>query len=126
MLPVSVDGMILLNTIYSSYHLSFLQGIILSVCFAIAFVLGLCGLFELISSGGLKEGGIALIGVSVVAALIFAATAIFCFNKKNAFVPEPISYSVYFEENIDYKTLYENYNIISTEGNIVNIELKEK
>lgn len=126
MLPVSVDGMIWLNTIYSSYQLSSLQSTILSVCLATAFVLGLCSLFELISSGGLKEGGIALIGVSVVAALIFAAMTIFCINKKNAFIPEPISYSVYFEENMDYKTLYENYNIISTEGNIVTIELKEK
>lgn len=125
MLPVSVDGMIWLNTIYSSYHLSFLQGIILSVCFTIAFVLGLYGLWG-IWCGGLKEESIALICVSVVTALIFAVMVIFCVNKKKAFVPEPISYSVYFEENIDYKTLYENYNIISTEGNIVTIELKEK
>lgn len=125
MLPVNVDGMIWLNTIYSSYHLSFLQTIALSVCFAIAFVLGLWGLGG-IWSGGLKKEGIALIGVSVVAALIFAAMTNFCVNKRNTFVPEPISYSVYFEENMDYKTLYENYNIISTEGNIVTIELKEK
>lgn len=126
MLPVNVDGMIWLNTIYSSYHLSFFQGIALSVCFAITFVFSLCGLGGIWSRGLKKEEGIAFIGISVVAALIFAAMINFCINKKNTFVPEPISYSVYFEENMDYKTLYKNYNIVSTEGNIVTIELKEK
>lgn len=125
MLPVSVDGMIWLNTTYSSYHLSFFLAIALSICIAAGFVFSLVGLTMVFTMAYEKKTGWIFITLGVIGAVLFIVLSNVAIEKKNAFVPEPISYSVYFEENMDYKTLYENYNIISTDGNIVIIELKE-
>lgn len=125
MLPVNVDGMIWLNTIYSTFHVPFWMGIILSILFAVALMLGIASLASIFAGFQDKTETLMLIGISVVSAIFFACLVKVIVDKRDAFVPEPISYSVYFEENMDYKTLYENYNIISTEGNIVTIELKE-
>lgn len=119
--PVSVDGMIWLNTNYSSYGLSFLFCLALSVCF----VFGIIGLFTVFTIECGKKMGWIFTTLGIIGAIFFVGLSNNAIEKKNAFVPEPISYAVYFEENMDYKTLYENYNIISTEGNIVTIELKE-
>ena len=125
MLPVNVDGMIWLNTTYSIFQIPFWLGIILSIFFAVALMFGITGLASVFTGSQDKTGTFMLIGIGVVSAIFFTCLTKVIIDKKGAFVPEPISYSVYFEENMDYKTLYENYNIISTEGNIVTIELKE-
>ena len=45
-------------------------------------------------------------------------------NEEN-FIPEPISYIVYIEDNADYKTLVQNYTIESEQDNLTTIVLKE-
>lgn len=129
MLPVSVDGMIWLNTTYSSFYVSLSQFLALYLsflAFGITIVLGTVAFMDSYTFDDIKTQVFPLYAITLIAGIVMTISIKSIITNKNEFIPEPVSYSVYFEENMDYKTLYENYNIISTEGNIVTIELKEK
>ena len=129
MLPVNVDGMIWLNTTYSSFHISLSLFLLLYISVCIFFITIILGTFAFMDScdfDDIKTQVFPLYAIALIAGIVMTISIKSIITNNNEFIPEPVSYSVYFEENMDYKTLYENYNIISTKGNIVTIELKEK
>lgn len=129
MLPVNVDGLIWLNTIFTEYKapLSFvlLTAIFLSAGL-LCCLLGINIIFHVEDwqKDFKKTGWILIIIGTISSCAFYNMTRIDNKNKKD-FVGEPDSYLVYFTESMDYKALYENYEIVNTEGNIVTIKLKE-
>lgn len=125
MLPVSVDGVTWLATNYTTYDIP----IITCVLIYVLAVLGLCCIGVIIGFFwiGLKENTTMLyLGICFVCCAL-TLSAIAHNEKKNQedFIPEPISYVVYIEDNADYKTLIQNYTIESEQDNLTTIVLKE-
>lgn len=125
MLPVSVEGVTWLATNYTTYSTPTIVGFLM-------YVLGVLGVSSFILiiaflSADFKENVIMLyVGVCFVCCVL----AFFAFahnEKKNEenFIPKPISYIVYIEDNADYKTLIQNYTVESEQDNLTTIVLKE-
>lgn len=125
MLPVSVEGVTWLATNYTSYSTPTIVGFLM-------YVLGVLGVssFILIIAFlwvDFKENvTILYLGVCFVCCvLVFFAIAHDEKKNQEDFIPEPISYIVYIEDNADYKTLIQNYTIESEQDNLTTIVLKE-
>ena len=126
MLPVSVDGMIWLTTNYTTYNTPIIVGILVYTLLALVF----CCSIALITTFfrlGLKEKGLMLRFITGLVCCIILILAVVHTEKKSRenFIPEPISYVVYIEDNADYKTLIQNYTIESEQDNLTTIVLKE-
>ena len=125
MLPVNVDGVTWLATNYTTYDIP----IGICVLIYVLSILGICCIGVMIGFFwiGLKENVTMLyLGICLVCCVL-AFFAIAHNEKKNRedFIPEPISYVVYIEDNADYKTLIQNYTIKSEQDNLTTIVLKE-
>ena len=124
MLPVSVDGVTWLATNYTSYSTS----TIVSFLMYVLGVLGVSSFILIIAflSVDFKDVTMLYLGTYFVCCVL-AFFAIAHDEKKNEenFIPEPISYIVYIEDNADYKTLIQNYTIESEQDNLTTIVLKE-
>ena len=126
MLPVNIEGVTWLTTNYTTYN----TPIIIAALIYVLGVLGLCGCIALIATlfcFGLKEKDLMLYFSIIFIGCIISLLTISHGEKKNRddFVPEPISYVVYIEDNADYKTLIQNYTIKSEQDNLTTIILKE-
>lgn len=126
MLPVNIEGVTWLATNYTTYN----TPIVTVVLIYVLGVLGLCGGIALIATlfyFGLKEKWLMLYFIIMFVGCIISLLAINQGEKKNRedFIPEPISYVVYIEDNADYKTLIQNYTIESERDNLTTIVLKE-
>lgn len=124
MLPVSVDGMIWLTTNYTAYNTPIILGVISYVLLVLSFCVALIAAFFWFS---FKEKYLTLYLIAIVVCCMISFLAIYHGEKKNQedFIPEPISYVVYIEDNADYKTLIQNYTIESEQDNLTTIVLKE-
>lgn len=125
MLPVSVEGVTWLATNYTSYNTPTIVGFLM-------YVLGVLGVSSFILiiaflSVDFKENVIMLYGGICFVCCVLAFFALAHNEKKNEenFIPKPISYIVYIEDNADYKTLIQNYTIESEQDNLTTIVLKE-
>lgn len=125
MLPVSVDGVIWLTTNYTSYSIPTIVGFLMSVLG----VLGVSSFILIIAllSVDFKENVTMLYSCICFVCCVLAFFAIAHNEKKNQenFIPEPISYIVYIEDNADYKIFIQNYTIESEQDNLTTIVLKE-
>lgn len=123
MLPINVDGVVWLTTNTTEYYspLWFLLAIIVMGYATVIFI----ALGIRISIRENIKIAIPELGIGIC----FFCLAITLIKYNNAceakFIPEPESYVVYFTEDTDYKKLYENYNIIDEQDNLITIELKE-
>lgn len=124
MLPVSVEGVTWLATNYASYS----TPTIVSFLMYVLGVLGVSSFILIIAflSVDFKDVTMLYLGICFVCCVL-AFFAIAHDEKKNQenFIPEPISYIVYIEDNADYKTLIQNYTIESEQDNLTTIVLKE-
>ena len=126
MLPVNVEGITWLTTNYTAYNTPIIVGILVYLLLALVF----CCSIALITAFfwfGLKEKGLMLRFIAGLVYCIILILAVAHTEKKNRenFIPEPISYVVYIEDNADYKTLIQNYTIESEQDNLTTIVLKE-
>ena len=126
MLPVNVDGITWLTTNYTAYNTPIIVGILVYLLLALVF----CCSIALITAFfwfGLKEKGLMLRFITGLVCCIILILAVVHTEKKSRenFIPEPISYVVYIEDNADYKTLIQNYTIESEQDNLTTIVLKE-
>lgn len=126
MLPVNVEGITWLTTNYTTYNTPIIIGILVYVLLALVF----CCSIALITTFfwfGLKEKGLMLRFIAGLVYCIILILAVVHTEKKSRenFIPEPISYVVYIEDNADYKTLIQNYTIKSEQDNLTTIVLKE-
>ena len=124
MLPVSVEGVTWLATNYASYSTPTIVGFLM-------YVLGVLGVSSFILiiaflSIDFKDVTMLYLGICFICCVL-AFFAIAHDEKKNEenFIPEPISYIVYIEDNVDYKTFIQNYTIESEQDNLTTIVLKE-
>ena len=126
MLPVNIEGVIWLTTNYTTYSTPIIVGILVYLLLALVF----CCSIALITAFfwfGLKEKGLMLRFIAGLVYCIILILAVVHTEKKSRenFIPEPISYVVYIEDNADYKTLIQNYTIESEQDNLTTIVLKE-
>lgn len=126
MLPVNIGGVIWLTTNYTTYNTPIIVGILVYLLLALVF----CCSIALITAFfwfGLKEKGLMLRFIAGLVYCIILILAVVHTEKKSRenFIPEPISYVVYIEDNADYKTLIQNYTIESEQDNLTTIVLKE-
>lgn len=122
MLPVNVDGVVWLTTNMTEYCSSL--WFFLAICIGcVGAVLILSGLFTFIVDDMLLAGPQLIIGVCLFGLMMASIKYDNACEAK--FTPKPVSYTVYFTEDVDYKKLYENYNIIDEQDNLITIELKE-
>ena len=124
MLPVNVEGVTWLTTNYTTYNTPIIVGVIAYVLLTLSFCIGLIVAFFWF---GFKEKCLTLYLIMIFVGCIISSLAIYHGEKKNRenFIPEPISYVVYIEDNVDYKTLIQNYTIESIQDNLTTIVLKE-
>ena len=124
MLPVSVEGITWLTRNYTTYSTPIILGVISYVLLALSFCVALIAAFFWFS---FKEKYLTLYLIAIVVCCMISFLAIYQNKKKNRenFIPEPISYVVYIEDNADYKTLIQNYTIESEQDNLTTIVLKE-
>ena len=126
MLPVSVEGITWLTTNYTTYNTPIIVGILVYALLALVFC---CSIALIVAFFwfGLKEKGLILRFIAGLVYCIILILAVAHTEKKNRenFIPEPISYVVYIEDNADYKTLIQNYTIESEQDNLTTIVLKE-
>ena len=126
MLPVNIEGVIWLTTNYTTYNTPIIVCVLAYVLLALVF----CCSIALITAFfwfGLKEKGLMLRFIAGLVYCIILILAVVHTEKKSRenFIPEPISYVVYIEDNADYKTLIQNYTIESEQDNLTTIVLKE-
>ena len=126
MLPVNIEGVIWLTTNYTTYNTPIIVCVLAYVLLALVF----CCSIALITAFfwfGLKEKGLMLRFIAGLVSCIILILAVVHTEKKSRenFIPEPISYVVYIEDNADYKTLIQNYTIESEQDNLTTIVLKE-
>ena len=124
MLPVNVDGITWLTTNYTAYNTPIIVGVISYVLLALSFCVALIVAFFWFS---FKEKYLTLYLIAIFVCCMISFLAIYHGEKKSRenFIPEPISYVVYIEDNADYKTLIQNYTIESEQDNLTTIVLKE-
>ena len=126
MLPVSVEGITWLTTNYTAYNTPIIVGILVYLLLALVFYCSIA-LITAFFWFGLKEKGLMLRFIAGLVYCIILILAVVHTEKKSRenFIPEPISYVVYIEDNADYKTLIQNYTIESEQDNLTTIVLKE-
>ena len=124
MLPVNVNGMIWLTTNYATYNTPIIVSVIAYFLLVLSFWVALIATFYWFS---FKEKCLTLYLIAIFVCCMISFLAIYHGDKKNRenFIPEPISYVVYIEDNADYKTLIQNYTIESEQDNLTTIVLKE-
>ena len=124
MLPVNVEGVIWLTTNYTTYNTPIIVGVLEYALLALSFCVALIATFYWFS---FKEKCLTLYLIAIFVCCMISLLAIYHDNKKNRenFIPEPITYVVYIEDNADYKTLIQNYTIESEQDNLTTIVLKE-
>lgn len=124
MLPVNVEGITWLTTNYTAYNTPIILGVISYVLLALSCYIALIVAFFWFS---FKEKYLTLYLIAIVVCCMISFLAIYHGEKKNRenFIPEPISYVVYIEDNADYKTLIQNYTIESEQDNLTTIVLRE-
>lgn len=124
MLPVNVEGITWLTTNYTAYNTPIILGVISYVLLALSCCIALIAVFFWFS---FKEKYLMLYLIAIVVCCMISFLAIYHGEKKNQedFIPEPVSYIVYIEDNADYKTLTQNYTIESEQDNLTTIVLKE-
>lgn len=124
MLPVNVEGITWLTTNYTTYNTPTIVGVLAYALLALSFCVALIAAFYWFS---FKEKYLTLYLIAIVVCCIILFLTIYHGEKKNRenFIPEPISYVVYIEDNADYKTLIQNYTIESEQDNLTTIVLKE-
>ena len=124
MLPVNIDGVTWLTTNYTAYNTPIIVGVISYVLLALSFCIALIAALFWFS---FKEKYLTLYLIAIFVCCMISFLAIYHYEKKNRenFIPEPISYVVYIEDNADYKTLIQNYTIESEQDNLTTIVLKE-
>lgn len=124
MLPVNVEGITWLTTNYTTYNTPIIVGVIAYFLLVLSFCVALIVVFFWF---GLKDKILTLYFIMVFVGCMISFLAICHGEKKNRenFIPEPISYVVYIEDNADYKTLIQNYTIESEQDNLTTIVLKE-
>lgn len=124
MLPVNIEGVTWLTTNYTTYNTPIIVGVIAYVLLALSFCVALIVAFFWFS---FKEKCLTLYFIVISVCCIISFLLIYHGEKKNRedFIPEPISYIVYIEDNADYKTLIQNYTIESEQDNLTTIALKE-
>ena len=124
MLPVNVEGITWLTTNYTAYNTPIILGVISYVLLALSCCIALIVALFWFS---FKEQYSTLYLIAIVVYCMISFLAIYHGEKKNRanFIPEPISYVVYIEDNADYKTLIQNYIIESEQDNLTTIVLKE-
>ena len=124
MLPVNIEGVTWLTTNYTTYSTPIIVGVIAYVLLALSFCVALIAAFFWFS---FKEKYLTLYFIAIFVCCIISFLAVYHGEKKNRedFIPEPISYVVYIEDNVDYKTLIQNYTIESEQDNLTTIVLKE-
>ena len=127
MLPVNIDGVTWLATNQTTYTTPIIVGILVYALLALVFC---CSIALIVAFFwfGLKEKGLILRFIAGLVYCIILILAVAHTEKKNRenFIPEPISYVVYIEDNADYKTLIQNYTIEYEKDNLTTIDLKEK
>ena len=123
MLPVNVEGVTWLATNYTTYNTPIIVAILAYVLLVLSFCVALIAVFFWF---GLKDK-ISTLYFAIFVCCMILFLAIYYGEKKNRenFIPEPISYVVYIEDNADYKTLIQNYTIESEQDNLTTIVLKE-
>ena len=126
MLPVNIEGVIWLTTNYTTYNTPIIVGILVYLLLALVFYCSIA-LITAFFWFGLKEKGLMLRFIAGLVYCIILILAVVHTEKKSRenFIPEPISYVVYIEDNADYKTLIQNYTIESEQDNLTTIVLKE-
>lgn len=124
MLPVSVEGVTWLTTNYTTYNTPIIVSVIAYILLALSFCATLIAVFFWFS---FKEKCLPLYFIAIFVDCIISLLIFYYGEKKNRenFIPEPISYVVYIEDNVDYKTLIQNYTIESIQDNLTTIVLKE-
>lgn len=124
MLPVNVEGITWLTTNYTAYNTPIILGVISYVLLALSCCIALITALLWFS---FKEKYLTLYLIAIVVCCMISFLAICHGEKKNRenFIPEPISYVIYIEDNADYKTLIQNYTIESEQDNLTTIVLKE-
>ena len=124
MLPVNIEGVIWLTTNYTTYNIPIIVAILAYVLVVLSFCVALIAVFFWF---GLKDKISTLYLIAIFVCCMILFLAIYHGEKKNRenFIPEPISYVVYIEDNADYKTLIQNYTIESEQDNLTTIVLKE-
>jgi hypothetical protein len=124
MLPVNVEGITWLTTNYTAYNTPIILGVISYVLLTLSCCIALIVAFFWFS---FKEKYLTLYLIAIFVCCMISFLAIYHGEKKNRenFIPEPISYVVYIEDNADYKTLIQNYTIESEQDNLTTIVLKE-
>ena len=124
MLPVNVEGVTWLATNYTTYNTPIIVGVLEYALLALSFCVALIATFYWFS---FKEKCLTLYLIAIFVCCMISLLAIYHDDKKNRenFIPEPISYVVYIEDNADYKTLIQNYTIESEQDNLTTIVLKE-
>lgn len=124
MLPVNIEGVTWLTTNYTTYNTPIIVGVIAYVLLALSFCVALIAAFFWFS---FKEKYLTLYFIALFVCCIISFLAVCHNEKKNeeTFIPEPVSYIVYIEDNADYKTLIQNYTIESEQDNLTTIVLKE-
>lgn len=124
MLPVNVEGITWLTTNYTAYNTPIILGVISYVLLALSCCIALITALLWFS---FKEKYLTLYLIAIVVCCMISFLAIYHGEKKNRenFIPEPISYVIYIEDNADYKTLIQNYTIESEQDNLTTIVLKE-
>ena len=126
MLPVNIEGVIWLTTNYTTYNTPIIVGVLAYALLALVFC---CSIALIIAFFwfSCKEKCLTLYLIATVVCCIIPLLVIYHGEKKNRenFIPEPISYVVYIEDNADYKTLIQNYTIESEQDNLTTIVLKE-
>ena len=124
MLPVNVNGIIWLTTNYTTYNTPIIVGVISYVLLVLSFCVALIATFFWFS---FKEKCLTLYLIAIFVCCMILSLVIYHGEKEKRenFIPEPISYVVYIEDNADYKTLIQNYTIESEQDNLTTIVLKE-
>ena len=124
MLPVNIDGVTWLTTNYTTYNIPIIVAILVYILLVLSFCVALIAVFFWF---GLKDKISTLYLIAIFVCCMILFLAIYHGEKKNRenFIPEPISYVVYIEDNADYKTLIQNYTIESEQDNLTTIVLKE-
>ena len=124
MLPVNIEGVIWLTTNYTTYNTPIIVGVLAYVLLVLIFCVALIAVFF---GFGLKDKISTLYLIAIFVCCMILSLVIYHGEKKKRenFIPEPISYVVYIEDNADYKTLIQNYTIESEQDNLTTIVLKE-
>ena len=124
MLPVNIEGVIWLTTNYTTYNTPIIVGVLAYVLLVLSCCIALIATFFWFS---FKEKCLTLYLIATVVCCMISFLVIYHGEKKNQvdFIPEPISYVVYIDDNADYDTINGKFKYKHPEDNLTTIVLKE-